>query len=72
MLIQGFQEFRRMTFDKVAKQTGINRPTLSKIDNQLGFNSTTDNLNALCRIFGLNLGEGFCPRFCPTFADISG
>ena len=57
MADKGFRESRRVTFDEVAKETGINRTTLSKIANQRGYNTTTDNLDALCQFFGVELGE---------------
>lgn len=57
MADKGFRESRRVTFDEVARETGINRTTLSKIANQRGYNTTTDNLDALCRFFAVELGE---------------
>lgn len=54
---KGFREARRVTFDEVSKETGINRTTLSKIANQRGYNTTTNNLDALCRFFEVELGE---------------
>jgi putative transcriptional regulator len=42
---------RRVTFEEIAKQTGIHRTTLSKIAGQRGYNTTTDNIDRLCRFF---------------------
>ena len=52
-----FQEGRRITLGEVAEATGITRTTLSRIANNRGYNTTTDNLDALCRYFGCELGE---------------
>jgi len=52
-----FNEGRRITLDEIAKATGIHRTTLSKIANQVGYNTTTDNLDALCEFFGCALDQ---------------
>lgn len=52
-----FDTGRRVTFNEVAAATGINRATLSKIANQRGYNTTTDNLDRLCVYFGCRLDE---------------
>ena len=52
-----FNEGRRITFDEIAKATGIHRTTLSKIANQVGYNTTTDNLDGLCEFFGCSLDQ---------------
>jgi len=46
-----FQRGARVTFDEISKVTGIHRTTLSKIANQRGYNTTTDNLDKLCDFF---------------------
>ncbi len=48
---KAFRENRRVTFEEVSGATGINRTTLSKMVNQRGYNTTTDNLDQLCRFF---------------------
>jgi putative transcriptional regulator len=48
---KAFRENRRVTFEEVSSATGINRTTLSKMVNQRGHNTTTDNLDQLCRFF---------------------
>ena len=55
MAEKAFQENRRVTFDEVSTATGINRTTLSKMANQRGYNTTTDNLDALCGYFGCSV-----------------
>lgn len=52
-----FQEKRRITYEEISKETGIHRTTLSKIANQIGYNTTTDVLDKLCRYFGVDVGE---------------
>ena len=47
-----FRQQRRITLEDVADATGIHRTTLSKISRQHGYNTTTENLNALCKYFG--------------------
>ena len=46
-----FQLGRRLTVIEVAEGSGINRITLSKILNQRGYNTGTENLDRLCRYF---------------------
>jgi len=52
-----FTEDRRITFDEIAKSTGIHRTTLSKVANQKGYNTTTDVLDKLCFYFGVDLDK---------------
>jgi putative transcriptional regulator len=52
-----FKEGRRITFDEIAKNTGIHRTTLSKVANQKGYNTTTDVLDKLCIYFGVDLDK---------------
>ncbi|MEC9363330.1 MAG: helix-turn-helix transcriptional regulator [Pseudomonadota bacterium] len=47
-----FQERRVVTLNEVAAATGIHRATLSKISNEPGYNTGTDNLDRLCGYFG--------------------
>jgi len=46
-----FHEGKRITFEEIAGATGIHRTTLSKIANQRGYNTTSDNLDKLCNYF---------------------
>ena len=50
-----FREGRHITFEEVSSASGVNRSTLSKMANQRGHNTTTDNLDRLCRYFGVPL-----------------
>ncbi|MFZ4858820.1 MAG: helix-turn-helix domain-containing protein [Desulfuromonadaceae bacterium] len=44
-----FKLGRRITQDEISKETGIHRTTLSKISGHRGYNTTTDNIDKLCR-----------------------
>ena len=54
---KAFRENRRVTFEEISSATGVNRTSLSKMANQRGYNTTTDNLDQLCRYFGCRLGD---------------
>ena len=48
---------RRLTMGELSAQTGIYRTTLSRIAGPRPFNTTTENLDALCRFFGCQIGD---------------
>lgn len=52
-----FNEGRRITIAEVAESAGIHRMTLSKMINQRGYNTNTENLNGLCRYFGCEIQD---------------
>lgn len=52
-----FDEGRRITIGEVAEVTEIHRMTLSKMINQKGYNSGSDNLNRLCTYFNCRIEE---------------
>lgn len=52
-----FFEGRRITLKEVAEQTGINRMTLTKINTQQNYSTSTDTLNKLCEYFGCKIEE---------------
>lgn len=54
---KSFLEGRRIEWQEVAEATGIHRVTLSKIVNHRGYNSTTTNLDRLCRYFDCGVAE---------------
>ncbi|SDM97378.1 helix-turn-helix domain-containing protein [Vreelandella arcis] len=54
---KGFQENRRVTLDEVSQATGIHRTTLSKIANQRGYNTGTENVDRLCEYFECNVAD---------------
>lgn len=52
-----FEHGRHISIKEVATATGINRATLSKILNQKGYSTGTDNLDKLCVFFGCDLAD---------------
>lgn len=52
-----FKTGRRITLGEVAKATGINRMTLSKMVNHRGYNAQSENLDKLCRYFDCRIEE---------------
>lgn len=52
-----FKEGRRITMAEITEATGINRVTLSKMINQKGYSTVTDNLDKLCSFFDCKLEE---------------
>ncbi|AJY52322.1 hypothetical protein KO116_03855 [Halomonas sp. KO116] len=52
-----FEERRRITIGEIAKETGINRMTLSKIINHPGHSTVTDNLDKLCDYFDCEIEQ---------------
>lgn len=52
-----FKTGKRLTFDELAKETGIHRTTLSKIANTRSYNTTTDNIDRLCGFFKCPVGD---------------
>lgn len=52
-----FAEGRRIEWIEVAAITGIHRVTLSKMLNHRGYNSTTSNLDRLCKYFNCEIGQ---------------
>jgi putative transcriptional regulator len=52
-----FRENRRITMAEITEATGINRVTLSKLINQRGYSTVTDNLDKLCKFFDCKLED---------------
>ena len=52
-----FAEERRVTIGEVAEAAGIHRMTLSKLINQRGYNTGSENLDRLCAFFGCEIGD---------------
>lgn len=57
MADMGFREKRRITLDDVVQGTGISKNTLSRISSTRGYNTTTDNLDQLCKYFNCSLSD---------------
>ncbi|KXW58157.1 helix-turn-helix domain-containing protein [Ferrovum myxofaciens] len=47
----------RVTLTELSKATGINRVTLSKLVNQRGHSTVTDNIDQLCRFFNCKVSD---------------
>jgi len=54
---KSFNENRRITIGEVAEETGVSRVTLSKMANQRGYNTVTDNIDKLCIYFDCEVSE---------------
>lgn len=54
---QEFREGRVITMAEIARETGIHRATLSKIANEKGYNTGTENVARLCRFFSCNVED---------------
>jgi len=52
-----FEEGRRVTIGEVAEAAGIHRMTLSKMINQRGYNTGTENLDRMCTYFGCEISD---------------
>lgn len=52
-----FEGGRRITLNEVSEATGIARATLNRIANSPGYNTTLDNVDALCRYFSCTPGD---------------
>ena len=52
-----FRDDRRVTLTELSEATGINRVTLSKMVNQRGYSTVTDNLDKLCKFFNCKVSE---------------
>lgn len=52
-----FKEGRRVTLNELSEVTGINRVTLSKMVNQKGYSSVTNNIDKLCKFFNCSVGD---------------
>lgn len=52
-----FAEGRRITIGEVAEAASIHRMTLSKLINQRGYNTGTENLDRLCAYFACSIGD---------------
>ncbi|MCM8920624.1 MAG: helix-turn-helix transcriptional regulator [Candidatus Thiodiazotropha sp.] len=52
-----FVEDRRITIGEVAEAAGIHRMTLSKMINQRGYNTGTENIDRLCAYFECSIED---------------
>ena len=54
---KSFRDGHRITLNEVSEETGISRPTLTRISNVTGYNTNTDTISALCDYFEIEPGE---------------
>lgn len=54
---KAFAERRRITLNEVSEQTGISRPTLTRVANRPGYNVGTEVIDALCKYFQCQPGD---------------
>jgi len=52
-----FRTGKRTTLGSIADATGVKQPTLSRIAGTRGYNTTTDNIDKLCRYFGCQVSD---------------
>lgn len=52
-----FERGKRITLEEISRETDIHRTTLSKIANSRGYNTTTDNVAAICDYLKCSVGE---------------
>lgn len=52
-----FREGRRLSIGELAEKSQVTRPTLSRILNQRGYNTTTDSIGRLCAFFGCRVED---------------
>ena len=52
-----YREQRRLTMTEISEATGIVRTTLSRMVGPKHFNTTTDNLERLCKVFGCQVSD---------------
>jgi putative transcriptional regulator len=52
-----FKNGRRVTISELSEATGINRGTLSKMVNQKGYSTVTNNIDQLCAFFECQVGD---------------
>jgi putative transcriptional regulator len=52
-----FKTGKKVTLEMIAQATGVSKITLSRISSQRGYNTTTDNIDKLCRFFGCSVAD---------------
>jgi len=52
-----FKDGRRVTISELSEATGINRGTLSKMVNQKGYSTVTNNIDLLCKFFDCKIED---------------
>ena len=67
---KSFREGRRITLNEVSKETGISRPTLTRVSNVPGYNTNTETISALCDYFEIEPGEELLKKVPDLWARI--
>ncbi len=52
-----FRERRRISLGDVCAETGLSRPTVSRLANVPGYVTSTETIEKLCRYFGCTPGD---------------
>lgn len=52
-----FKEGRAVTIGEISQATGIHRATLSKIANERGYNTGSENIDRLCKYFSCGVAD---------------
>lgn len=52
-----FKEDRRVTFKELSADSGISKQTLTRMVNQRGYITGTDQIDKLCAYFNCSVGE---------------
>jgi putative transcriptional regulator len=54
---KAFRDGKRINLDELSEATGVNKSTLSRISSVRGYNTTTENIDKLCRFFGCSVDK---------------
>lgn len=54
---KSFRERRRISLNDVCEETGLSRPTVSRLANEHGYITTTETIERLCRYFSCTPGD---------------
>lgn len=54
---KAFRDGRRINLDELSEVSGVNKSTLSRISSVRGYNTTTDNIDKLCRFFSCGVDK---------------
>lgn len=54
---KAFREGIKINLDELSAVTGVNKSTLSRISSVRGYNTTTDNVDRLCRFFACSVDK---------------
>jgi putative transcriptional regulator len=63
---KSFRDGRRITLNEVSEKKGLTGPTLARISNLPGYNTSTDTISTLCDYFEIEpftITSGSCNTF---------